>query len=62
MADNALLTNSWKNDIKNLFKMMPKIEADVMKQLDTIDNNNHSMFKIDVEDKGKKYEIIIKIK
>jgi hypothetical protein len=55
---------SWKLDIKNLFKIWPKVEDKIMKQVDEIktDSISHKSFKIDIEDKNKKYEIIIKIK
>jgi hypothetical protein len=61
--ENSL--NSWKEDVKNLIKMIPKIENKILKQIDDIkisENEKHSMFKIDIESKNKKYSIIIMVK
>ena len=52
--------SSWKEDIKNILKMLPKIEDKIIKQLDEMVYVKDKILKITVEDK-KKFEITIKI-
>ena len=57
LSENKL---SFKEDIQNIFKILPKIEKKVLDEVDKMDYIQNKILKIDVEDK-KKFEITIKI-